>query len=160
MWLVAWSAQSHYLNQCWITVNPNLRNKFQWNLKWKSLISIQENPFENIVCEMAPITITCSQFHKRYHVSHQLRKLKNQLYQNVIQISQGPWGHIELISVNSLGPSDTIWWQKTGSALAQVMAFCLTAPSHYLNQCWLIITKVQWCSSEGNFAWDATAISH
>ena len=27
------------------------------------------------------------------------------------------------------------------------MACCLTTPSHYLNQCWLIITKVQWCSS-------------
>ena len=39
------------------------------------------------------------------------------------------------------------------------MACCLTAPSHYLNQCWLIITKVQWCLSEGNFAWDITAIS-
>ena len=44
---------------------------------------------------------------------------------------------------NSLGPSDAIWWQKTGSTLAQVMACCLTAPSHYLNQCWLIISEVQ-----------------
>ena len=30
-----------------------------------------------------------------------------------------------------------------GSALAQVMACCLTARSHYLNQCWLIITLGQ-----------------
>ena len=44
--------------------------------------------------------------------------------------------------------------------LVQVMACCLKAPSHYLNQCWLIITKVQWCSSEGNFARDITAISY
>ena len=44
--------------------------------------------------------------------------------------------------VNSLGPSDAIWRQKTGLTLAQVMACCLTAPSHYLNQCWLIISKV------------------
>ena len=42
--------------------------------------------------------------------------------------------------VNSLRPSDTIWRQKSGSTLAQVMACCLTAPSHYLNQCSLIIT--------------------
>ena len=28
------------------------------------------------------------------------------------------------------------------------MACCLTAPSHYLNQCWLIISKVLWHSSE------------
>ena len=27
--------------------------------------------------------------------------------------------------------------------LAQVMACCLTAPSHYLNQCWLIISKLR-----------------
>ena len=35
---------------------------------------------------------------------------------------------------NSLWLSDAIWWQKSGSTLAQVMACCLTAPSHYLNQ--------------------------
>ena len=39
---------------------------------------------------------------------------------------------------NSLGPSDAIRQQRSGSTLAQVMACCLTAPSHYLNQCWLI----------------------
>ena len=48
-----------------------------------------------------------------------------------------PWSKL-----NSLGPSDAIWRQKTGSTLAQVMACCLTTPSHYLNQCWLIISKV------------------
>ena len=44
-----------------------------------------------------------------------------------------------LTAINSLWPSDTIWWQRSGSILAQVMACCLTAPSHYLNQCWLSI---------------------
>ena len=47
-------------------------------------------------------------------------------------------------TVNSLWPSDAIWQQRSGSILAQVMACCLTAPSHYLNQCWLIISEVQW----------------
>ena len=42
---------------------------------------------------------------------------------------------------NSLWPSDAIWRQGSWSTLVQVMACCLTAPSHYLNQCWLIITK-------------------
>ena len=51
---------------------------------------------------------------------------------------------------NSLWPSDVIWRQGSRSTLAQVMACCLTAPSYYLNQCWLTITKVQWLSSEGN----------
>ena len=30
-----------------------------------------------------------------------------------------------------------------GSTLAQVMACCLMAPSHYLNQCWLTISEVR-----------------
>ena len=31
------------------------------------------------------------------------------------------------------------------------MACCLTAPSHYLNQCWLIISKVFWYSHKNHF---------
>ena len=31
------------------------------------------------------------------------------------------------------------------------MACDLTTPSHYLNQCWLIISKVQWDASKVNF---------
>ena len=50
--------------------------------------------------------------------------------------------------VNSLGPSDAIWHCRSWSTLVQVMAYCLTAPSHYLNQCWLIISKVLLHSSE------------
>ena len=40
------------------------------------------------------------------------------------------------------------------------MACCLTAPSHYLNQCWLIISKVQRHSSEDNFTIDTSSINH
>ena len=39
--------------------------------------------------------------------------------------------------INSLWPSDHVWRHKSGATLAQVMACCLTATSHYLNQCWL-----------------------
>ena len=35
------------------------------------------------------------------------------------------------------------------STLLQVMACCLTTPSYYPNQCWLIISKVLWHSTEG-----------
>ena len=62
-------------------------------------------------------------------------------------------------NINSLWPRDAIWRQKSGSGLDQVMACCLTAPSHYMNQCWFITSKVQWCSSEGTFTWDITTIS-
>ena len=62
--------------------------------------------------------------------------------------------------VNLLWPSDAIWQQRSGSTLAQVMTCCLTAPSHYLNQCWLIISEVQWHSYWGNFTRDASTINH
>ena len=61
--------------------------------------------------------------------------------------------------LNSLWPSDAIRLQGTESTLAQVMACCLTAPSHYLNQCWLIISKIQLHSSDGNFARDTSVIN-
>ena len=54
-----------------------------------------------------------------------------------------------MLPLNPLWPSAAIRRHKSGSTLAQVMACCLTAPSHYLNQCWLIIIKVLWHSSEG-----------
>ena len=62
--------------------------------------------------------------------------------------------------VNSLWPSDAIQRPWIKVTIGSGKACCLMAPSHYLNQCWLIITKVLWCSSESNFAWDITAISH
>ena len=40
-----------------------------------------------------------------------------------------------------LWPSDSIWHHRTWSTLVQVMTCCLTAPSHYMNQCWLIISE-------------------
>ena len=60
--------------------------------------------------------------------------------------------------IDSLWSSDAIWQHRSGSTLAQVMACCLTAPSHYLNQSWLIISTVQWDSSGDNFTWDTSAI--
>ena len=39
------------------------------------------------------------------------------------------------------------------------MACCLTSPSHYLNQSWLIINEVLGHPSEGNFTWNARPIS-
>ena len=52
------------------------------------------------------------------------------------------------IWINSLGPSDAIWHRRSWSTLVHVMACCLAAPSHYLNQFWLIISKVLRHSSE------------
>ena len=43
---------------------------------------------------------------------------------------------------NVLIVSAVIVPHRTWSTLALLMAWCLTAPSHYLNQCWLIIKGV------------------
>ena len=66
----------------------------------------------------------------------------------------------DLISDNSVsilikGPSDAIWQHRSGSTLAHVMACCLMAPSHYLNQCWQNISEVLWHSPEGDFTRNA-----
>ena len=61
---------------------------------------------------------------------------------------------------NLLRPSDAIWRQRSGSTLAQVMACCLTAPSHYLNLRWFIISKVKWHSSKSKFTRDNSVINH
>ena len=47
-----------------------------------------------------------------------------------------------VILINSLGSGGAILRWRSWSTLVQVMACCLTAPSHYLNQCWLIVRKV------------------
>ena len=52
-------------------------------------------------------------------------------------IMSGRWKTCYFVRTNSsLGSSDAIWRQKTGSKLAQVMAWCRQATSHYLSQCW------------------------
>ena len=68
--------------------------------------------------------------------------------------------------LNSSKPSDAIWWQRSGSTLAQVMACCLMAPSHYLNQCWPIISDIHMFKTfmtfkciSGNFTRDAPTIN-
>ena len=45
-------------------------------------------------------------------------------------------------TVNSLWPSDAIWQQRSGSTLAHAVAWCLTSSSHYMKQCWLIISEI------------------
>ena len=49
------------------------------------------------------------------------------------------WALFIAVVINSLLPSDAIWQQRSRSTLAQVMACCLMAPSHYMKQCLLII---------------------
>ena len=67
--------------------------------------------------------------HMADHV-HIAKKIDCQLFSEILGAS---W---IVIAIHSLRPGDAIWWQRSRSTLAQVMAWCLTAPSQYLNQCW------------------------
>ena len=48
LWLVAYSAPSHYLNQCCGIVDWTLRNKLQWNYNQNTKFFIRENASEYI----------------------------------------------------------------------------------------------------------------
>ena len=48
----------------------------------------------------------------------------------------------------SLWPRAVILLHRSGSILAQVMTWCCQAPSHHLNQCWLLMKGVLWHSPE------------
>ena len=73
-------------------------------------------------------------FYDRLHITVKFEKCNGQETIPNMQNS--------ILYVNSLRSSDVIRQHRSGSTLAQVMACCLMAPSHYLNQCWLIISKV------------------
>ena len=118
---------SHYLKQCWLIVWRTTGNRFQGNQN----TTIQKILFQNVICRMAAILLSSQCVNSNQHMA---------------QITvHGPH------TVNSLWPSDAIWQHKSGSTLAQVMACCLTAPSHYLNQCWLLISKALWHLPVSNF---------
>ena len=70
---------------------------------------------------------------------------KKTLWCGMISIASpsNSWGY------NKLWSNAAICQYKNGSALAQVMTYFLTAPSHYMIQCWLIISKVLWHSPLG-----------
>ena len=56
-----------------------------------------------------------------------------------------------MCGINLLWHRDAIWWHRSMSTLAHLMACCLTAPSHYMNQCWLIISHLLWYSPKSYF---------
>ena len=57
------------------------------------------------------------------HMNHQEQRIY--LQQNKAQE--------HLVHINSLWTSDTLWWYRSWSTLAQVVTCRLMAPSHYLN---------------------------
>ena len=95
------------------------------------------------------------------HSFHHLDERKLKFANTILNIFRPIWndrhfaeyislGYVVLILQEKfkLGPGDVIWRLISWSTPVQTMACCKTAPSHYLNQCWLIISKVLWHSSE------------
>ena len=60
--------------------------------------------------------------------------LKDILQSNITHMIFFQAHQLLLPHINSLRPRDATWRHRSGSTLPQVMACCLTAPSHYLNQ--------------------------
>ena len=57
MWLVAWMAPSHYLNQCWNIVNWTPRSKHQWNFNRNSKFSFKKMYFKMLSAKWRPFCL-------------------------------------------------------------------------------------------------------
>ena len=56
IWLAAYSAPSHYLNQCWVIVNWTRRNKIQWNSNQSKSLSFMEIHLKMLSAKRRPIS--------------------------------------------------------------------------------------------------------
>ena len=66
---------------------------------------------------------------------------------------------VETVITTSVNGYQSISNRLTSCTLAQVMACCWKAPSHYLNQCWLFIKGVMWHLPDNNLTRSALDIS-
>ena len=94
-------------------------------------------------CQLDPVNWTKSvKLESKYRNSHSIKCIGKLRLKTSAML-------LRLQYVNSLSPSVAIWRHRTWSTLIQVMACCLTAPSHYLNQYGHLVSKVLEHSSEG-----------
>ena len=143
-------------------VNSLAPGKFEWNFRHVIVKHILVIDGCGISCEIALIWMSldftddqstlvqvmawCCQATSHYLSQCWLRSLTPN------HVTRAQW-------VNSCWPRDAIWGCRYGSTLAQLTTCCLMAPSHYLNQCWHLISKIQWHSSQGNFTRNTSAIN-
>ena len=127
IWTKSLSEPSRYLNQWW---SSSLTNIYITRPRWINGLSFIRMPM--VVYHQLDTT-------EWYDIDSFLTFLQLSS-ENLLSPHPPLWSKNRC--VNSLWPSDPIWRQRSGSTLAQIMACCLAAPSHYLNQCRLIISKV------------------
>ena len=122
--------------------------KFVWYSVTIHLVDVQESLNDGEKWYISFCSICCMQRSLRENLCHALT-LGNPM---VITLFIKQYRKFTLIiNFNSLWPSDTIWPHGSVSTLAQVMACCLMAPNHYLNQHWLMMNGVLWHMPTGNF---------
>ena len=106
------------------------------------------------------VTSTSEQFQLLFCI----KKFQNYTFKIIATHPRGQWVKSEKIfgrswvyliqihkMLNSLWHRDDIRGWRSWSTQVQVMACCLTAPSHYLNQCWLTISEVLWHPFHSNY---------
>ena len=101
------------------------------------------NIIQCLICSVGAFTRKCKNTYSICFLYSEYEIWISNFIQHIPQQSQAKF--------NSLWPSAVIWRQGSRSTLAQVMAWCLMAPSHYLNQFWLIISEALWHSPDSNW---------
>ena len=99
-----------------------------------------------------PLTSLTRSFDVFFHLRLNKRLSKQSWGWGFERQSRPSWRHCN-DDVNTLTHCGLMkqYGHRFGSILGQAMASCLTAPSHYLTQCWLIIKCVLWYSPMNNF---------
>ena len=127
--MVAWSAPSHYLNQCWNIVNWTLRNKLQWDLNRNSYIFINENAFQNVVWKLAVIS-SRPQRVKSYVLSYnEITWSTFSLYAVWKLNTKGwdiyfrRWSHIKNWCMQTQTNSNS-WWRHQMETFSALLAIC------------------------------------
>ena len=103
------------LSKCWVIVNWPLRNKPQWNFNQNENLSIHENEFETIVCEMAAILSSggdeltlyvLNSFEKNMNTYLQFISLHLTKMAQIVEIIP----HVRQNLTIFLSQSDGCWW--------------------------------------------------
>ena len=145
------SEATYRYSQSTLNLNSLAPGKFEWNFRYLILQIISVIDGWGISCELALRRMSLD---FTYYKSTLVQVMAWCHQATSHYLSQcwprfmSPHGVTRPQWVNSLWPNDVIWQHWSGSTLAQVIACCLMAPSHYLNHYWLIIKDVPGFSSE------------
>ena len=133
-----------------------LRQDGGWGTICSGLINLLQNPIIP-ASHYAPL---CHVNDKRVTIFLTEWCIVGTRFDDLLDFYHGTIGVNQTNLLNSLRPNDAIWWQISGSTLAQVRPYCLTAPSHYLNQCCFSISKVHGHSFLYTFTRATSATNH